>query len=138
MGGELFNCKLSTPSRTFYFDLKQGDQGVYLSISEVGHRGDGKEPRSRIVIDEQDIPDFAAAIAAIREFQQPVTPPAEKPAKALKRPPNAGKAWDPVEAESLASAFKSGTTIVQLATTHGRTRGAITAKLEKLGLVTRS
>ena len=49
--------------------------------------------------------------------------------------PKAGKAWTPEEEQSVVEAFKKGVPFPEIAATHGRTRGAITARLIKLGLI---
>ena len=52
-----------------------------------------------------------------------------------KLPPNAGQPWSPEEDEKLAAMFDRGATIQQLAQSHQRTRGAIAARLERLGKI---
>ncbi len=48
-------------------------------------------------------------------------------------PAQAGKAWSSEEDAHLMEAFDAGTSIAELAKSHARTRGAITARLVKLG-----
>ena len=50
-------------------------------------------------------------------------------------PPNAGRPWSNDEDDALASAFDAGETIGALAARLGRTRGAINARLVKLGKI---
>jgi len=50
-------------------------------------------------------------------------------------PNNAGKPWSEEENRKLVESFDSGTTIEDLANIHERTRGAIRARLIKLGKV---
>ena len=57
-----------------------------------------------------------------------------KPARGTRStPPNAGKAWDEVEDQRLLAAFDANTPIAALASAHERTRGAINARLMRLG-----
>ncbi|MCK4140068.1 hypothetical protein KM864_18475 (plasmid) [Ralstonia solanacearum] len=49
------------------------------------------------------------------------------------RPANAGTSWTAAEDKRLLEAFDAGSTPGQLAIEHGRTRGAITARLTKHG-----
>lgn len=49
------------------------------------------------------------------------------------RPKHAGTAWQPEEDAELLKGFDSGMTPRELATKHGRTRGAIGSRLVKLG-----
>jgi hypothetical protein len=58
---------------------------------------------------------------------------ADAPARAW--PPNAGRPWSPEDDDALAAAFDSGAAVSALATQLGRTRGAINARLVKLGKI---
>lgn len=49
--------------------------------------------------------------------------------------PAAGKPWTPEEEKHLRDAFASNPSIPELAAAHGRTRGAISSRLVKLGLI---
>jgi hypothetical protein len=57
----------------------------------------------------------------------------EKREKAL--PDNTGKAWSELEDSELLSAFDVGSSIKDIAAKHGRTKGAITARLLRLGRI---
>lgn len=48
---------------------------------------------------------------------------------------NAGKFWSPREDKVLCARYDAGTSIIDLAAKHGRTHGAITIRLVKLGKV---
>ena len=56
-------------------------------------------------------------------------------ARKSERPDNAGKPWEQEEIVALTQAFDEGDTIASLAVMHGRTKGAIKSRLEKLGLM---
>jgi hypothetical protein len=49
--------------------------------------------------------------------------------------PKIGAAWTTEEEQQLRDAFQAGKGISEIAAAHGRTRGAITARLVKLGLI---
>lgn len=66
-----------------------------------------------------------AAAAALRSG-----PPRKKPREL---PPQAGKAWDTAEEESLVREFEGGETMAAIARAHGRTPGAIKVRLIRLG-----
>ena len=51
---------------------------------------------------------------------------------------NAGKPWTDIEDEKLTDEFASKMSISDIAAEHGRTRGAIESRLEKLGLKKKS
>lgn len=47
--------------------------------------------------------------------------------------PNAGKPWTQIEEDKLLDEFHGGMTIDAMAKEHGRSRGAMTARLESMG-----
>ena len=49
--------------------------------------------------------------------------------------PNAGKPWSQAEQDKLVDEFRSGMKISAMAKEHGRSQGAIEAKLAHLGLI---
>lgn len=51
---------------------------------------------------------------------------------------NAGKPWSDVEKEILVNEYRSGLKINEISKRHGRSRGAIEAKLVQLGLIDRA
>ena len=60
----------------------------------------------------------------------------DKPTKPVDpNKPRAGGKWTPEEEDRLRTAHKAGTRIPQLARDHGRTPGAISSRLVKLGLL---
>lgn len=69
-----------------------------------------------------------AAIAALERV-------AKTEARQHRLPPNAGKPWTKAEETRLVQAFDEGRSIQQLAAEHGRTSGAITSRLQKLGKI---
>lgn len=73
-----------------------------------------------------------AALTAI-EAQSSITPAAGRdPFPGLR---NAGRAWSPSDEQALADAFDAGESIGALATRFERTRGAINARLVRLGKI---
>ncbi len=53
--------------------------------------------------------------------------------KALQRPVNAGLSWTEQEDSELGTAFDEGVPLDELAQRHGRSQGAVEARLVKLG-----
>jgi hypothetical protein len=49
--------------------------------------------------------------------------------------PKAGVGWTPAEEDNLRAAFAANSRIPEIAAAHGRTKGAITARLIRLGLL---
>lgn len=76
--------------------------------------------------------DTVRALYTILEVAEAGKKP-KKPADPNK--PHAGGKWTPEEEQRLRDAFAAHTPIAEVATDHGRTPGAITARLLKLGLI---
>jgi hypothetical protein len=70
------------------------------------------------------------ALEAMESGAKPRTPRVIDPSK-----PKAGGPWTPEEEQQLRDEFAAHKPIPELAATHGRTPGAITARLVKLGLI---
>jgi hypothetical protein len=68
------------------------------------------------------------APSARRDAATDSSPPAPRPAQA-------GRAWSPAEDQLLGQAWDAGARVGELARAHERTRGAITARLVKLGRI---
>ena len=61
MNNQLFNTKVSSHSRDYFFDVKQSQRGdYYLSISQSKKIDDGYE-RQNLMVFNNLLPDFAAA-----------------------------------------------------------------------------
>lgn len=71
---------LKTKNRTYFLDLKESSQGTaYLSIAESRKNKDGAYETIRLSVFQEDIPEFAAAMARLVEqfgTQQQATAPA--------------------------------------------------------------
>jgi hypothetical protein len=62
-------------------------------------------------------------------------PTAVNPPRGVAAPTNAGRPWSDAEDTRLAAAHQAGSAIAALARAHERTRGAITARLVRLGRI---
>ena len=90
---------------------------------------DGFDPFTGEVFSQEHIcnhPDI------IRAFHQ-ILGATQEPKKGTSAP-NAGKPWPQEEQDKLVNEFHSGMKLSAIAKEHGRTRGAIEAKLAHLGL----
>jgi len=78
-------------------------------------------------------------VRALYTILEAATCPGEVPGRSLKpvdpNKPRAGGKWTDEEEQRLHDAFATNTPVADIARDHGRTRGAITARLVKLGLV---
>lgn len=71
---------LKTKTRTYYLDLKESSKGTaYLSVAESRKNKDGAYETVRLAVFQEDIPEFAAAMARLVDqfgTQQPSATPA--------------------------------------------------------------
>ena len=71
---------LKTKNRTYFLDLKESSNGTaYLSVAESRKNKEGAFETVRLSVFQEDIPEFAAAMARLVEHfstQQPSAEPA--------------------------------------------------------------
>ena len=103
-----------------------GNQQEMLAVSGVGenkfHKY-GQRFMDEIMAFSADDPD---AVLSIEQEEQ---------AEAKEKENNAGQAWSEEEDKSLAEEFEAGMKISEIARGHGRTYGAIRARLKKQGMI---
>ena len=93
------------------------------------------DARSRILIDEQYLPDLFRALNAVLEFLAPKGQAKEYTVDEKRRThSHAYEPWTDEEDQRLRVESAQGLSIDQLAQAHGRTAMAIRARLERLGL----
>jgi hypothetical protein len=122
-------------SRTLYLDLKQNDDKTrFLSISEV--RGSDPNRRSRILLDEQYVPDLHQALAAVLELLK--TAPSSKEHHAENQDQSLARAyklWTADEDGRLKTSYRQGRGVNVLAVQHERAPTAIISRLYQLGIL---
>lgn len=99
---------------------------------------DGRDPASGAPLGNESVfqrPEVIRALfAAVLALDD--APRAGAEATGKKRPSSGeGSAWTPEEEARMVAAFEAGTKPAAIAEAHGRTRGAITSRLKKLGLI---
>ena len=93
---------------------------------------DGIDPTTGECLPNQspyNSPEIIRALFTLLEVTQPKS--TEKPAQNR----NAGKPWTEIEDEKLRDEFAAGLKISAIAREHGRSRGAIESRLERLNLM---
>lgn len=85
---------------------------------------DGVDPTTGEVLPRESVYNKPEVIRALFTILQETSNPIR----------NAGKPWTDIEDDKLADEFASKISISEIAAEHGRTRGAIESRLEKLGL----
>ncbi len=90
----------------------------------------GEELAPGTILQHADV--LRALLAGLAAMEQT----AARAQRRAQLPDNVGRAWTPDEEATLVAAYKSGSSVADIATRHGRTLRAIEARLEKLGLIT--
>ena len=131
---EVMSVRVEAGSRSLYVDLKENADGSkFLSISEV--KRNGRDGRSRILIDEEYVPELFRALCAVLEFLAPRRGPKSYSVEQKRQMyPRAYDPWTEEEEERLKEGFARGLSVEQLAQQHGRGPTAIRSRLERLGL----
>ena len=92
---------------------------------------DGINPITGEVLPNSDSCNQADIVRALHAVLMELDKSAKKEPKTQCK--NAGAPWSAEEDEKLLCAYRNGTKAVELAKIHGRTKGAIAARLVKLG-----
>ena len=135
---ESFSIKIITGKRTYFFDVKEGKDGVkYLVISESKRLSENKYEHNRIIIFEENIPLFIDGLIKTLEFMKRNSK-AYSIKEIRKKYPKAYTKWTKEEDASLRDEYLQGKTIDELAEKFQRKPSAIRSRLQKLGLLRES
>ena len=133
---ELFSHRIHAGRRTYFFDVKEGSDGIkHLVITETRH-SDGDRERSRVMVFEEHFEEFFGCLKEITEFlglnKSETTDRLEE---IRQTHPNAYKKWTPEEDAQLKESYTQGLGIDALAETFQRQSSAIRSRLTKLGVL---
>jgi len=132
---ELFSEKVTAGSRTYFFDVKQSQEGTrYLVISESRAVGEEYE-HHRVMVFEENLEAFIAGFDKTLDFlgirQKPKSYAFEKNRQ---QHPKAYTKWSPDEDEALRIKYQEGMSVAELSREFQRQPGAIQSRLAKLGI----
>lgn len=126
---EIMNIRIAAGSRTLFVDLKENaDSTRFLSISEVPSGGSGK--RSRILIDEEFVPDLHKALGAVSEMLRRKSPLQKRGEHS-----RAYELWTDEEERQLRDGYASGVGVEKLAEQVGRKPTAVLSRLYQMGVI---
>lgn len=91
---------------------------------------DGIYPATGEILPEGHICNRGDTVRALYTVLQSVSKKKER-----KLPANAGQPWTQEEEQRLLTGYHAGQTVSQLSTAHGRSRGAIESRLQRLGAI---
>lgn len=134
----LYTTSVESNSRTFYFDIKEAENGSnYLVISEVQLKKDGSKERRQVFIFENEIAQVASKVtSSLVNFTRKETTREARIARAKQKFANAYEPWTKKEDADLALLFKQGNNTMTISEELKRQPGAIVSRLEKLNLKT--
>jgi hypothetical protein len=96
---------------------------------------DGRDPTTGATFPPDSPYQQADTVRALHAALEALDGPPEKKRPANPDRPQLGLKWAPEEEQRLRDAFTAKTPIPVIATAHGRSAGAITSRLVKLGLI---
>ena len=133
---QIFTTNFKAGQRMFFLDMREAkNNSKYLKITESKMTEDGDYQNNGIMIFEQD---FEKLTKAIDEAMSKVDlkEVARETRKANKDYPNAGLPWSEEDESKMEKLFNKGNTIESMMKLFGRTAKSITARLQKLELIT--
>jgi hypothetical protein len=95
----------------------------------------GVDPESGAVLPSDSVIQKTTVLRALIAGIEALAVAEKRAARRAQLPDNVGRSWSDAELAALRREFESGISVGQIATAHGRTVKAITARLEKMGLV---
>ncbi len=100
------------------------------AIEYLATLADGIDPATGEILPEGHICNRGDTVRALYAVLQSASKKKER-----QPPANAGQPWTPEEEQRLLNGYHAGQTISRLATAHGRTRGAIESRLQRMGVI---
>jgi hypothetical protein len=134
---ELFSIRANAGSRTYFFDVKQSQDGTrHLVVSESRQNEAGRYDHHRVMVFEEHLEEFQRAMTeAIDNLQK-----LREPTKAYsvdeirKDHPMAYAKWTPEDDRRLWALHRSGCSVKELSAEFNRKSGAIESRLRHLGM----
>jgi len=132
---EIFSEKVTAGSRTYFFDVKESDQGArYLVISESRQTGSTFE-HHRVVVFEEHLEKFSEIFdQAVWVMARSDKSKSYSLDEIRQKYPRAYEKWTSEEDERLTSRYQAGLDLLELAAIFQRQPSAIESRLTKLGL----
>lgn len=122
---------VSAGHRTYFFDIYEAESGAkYLRITESKSVGESSFERRDIVVWLEHMPVFFQGLVKSITAQGN----RKKLAQVRREYPRAYEKWSDTEDEDVKRLFSEGKTVSDIAQRLQRQRGAITSRLDKLGL----
>ncbi|MFT4667663.1 MAG: hypothetical protein ACI8YQ_000695 [Polaribacter sp.] len=139
----LYSERLEKGNRRFYFDINETEKGSnYLKINEITVKADEDPQRRQIMVFENEIDRFAAALVrSLLHFKVKESAEAPNEARVTRiketktKYSRAYEPWSKKEDAELALLYSQGKTMTEIGESLERNPGAINIRIEKLTLV---
>lgn len=141
MARTMFFTEIDAGRRKYFFEAKKRAGLIYIKITELREKNGLFKPRAKIVVRANAFADFKQAFeSVVRELHKTLEKPRDFPTHAQleelrKIYPRAYEPWTTQEDRQLNTEFKESVVLNEIASAHGRKRGAIRSRLKKLGLL---
>jgi hypothetical protein len=132
------STRISTGRTTYFLDTRQAVNGrYYLTVTESRRNPDGSFDQKRLMVFEEVLADFSSAIRSMADRTgELISSRTDSEIDDLRKlHPRAFMKWNEEEEEKLIALFSSGNAPADIGESLGRSLQAVTARLEKLGLV---
>jgi hypothetical protein len=130
--------RVSSGRTTYFLDMRRAVNGrYYLAVTESRRNPDGSFDSRRLVVFEESMPDLSAAVGDMAsKLEALLSTRRDAEVDDVRRlHPRAFMKWDESEEARLSALHRQGRDPSTIADDLGRTLAAVTARLEKLGLV---
>ena len=126
-------------NRSIYFNIKQSKKGLPYFILNTLKKKEGEEERQEsLFIFQNEFKLFGASLArTLINFERTNSSQAQLMEAAKKKYTNAYEPWKKKDEADLAMMYSEGKTLEEMSERFERQPGAITMRIEKLGLVAR-
>ncbi len=108
---------------------------TWEALNIIRALADGKNPATGETCKEDSVLQQIQTVRALEKAVSALESEAERSIKRSHLPAKVGKLWLAAEEEQLCAEFDRGMSIREIAKLHGRLRGGITARLERLGKI---
>jgi hypothetical protein len=139
MKREIFTEKIVKGKRTYFFDIKENEEGdLYLTVSESKQTENGFD-HYRIMVFQEDVQDFADSLnktlARFKKLQKPETTEKKYSVEIIRQTYHqAYLPWTKEDDDKLELLFCEGKKTKELSLIFGRNNGAIDSRIKKLEL----
>lgn len=114
---------------------EEAAMGLVEAINILKCLADGLDPKTHQPLSNESVYQDANTARALHTALDVMEENRQREERKAQLPPNAGRPWDDAEDKKLCEEFHRAVPFDEIAQVHSRTRGAIIARLVKLGKI---